>query len=51
MDQEIRVLDPFCDALVGQQRADIVSSEELGELFRRNVSIDGHHLLRALAAP
>src|SRR5262249_50096904 len=48
MDQEIRVLDPFRDALVGQQRADIVSRKKLGELFRRNVGVDGHHLLRAL---
>ena len=48
MNQEVRVLDPFRDTLIGQKLANIVAGEELAELFRRNVGIDGHYLLREL---
>src|SRR5262245_16820365 len=51
MDKKIRVLDPFRDALVGKQVPDVVASEELGEVFRGNVGIDGHQVLRSGRLP
>src|SRR5690242_3487404 len=46
VNQEVRVLDPFRNTLVRQKLANIVAGEELAELFRGNVGIDGHLLLR-----
>ena len=42
VDQEVRVLDAFGDALVGEQFADVVAGEKGRELFRRDVGVDGH---------
>ena len=42
VDEEIRVLDPFRDALVGEQFPDVVIGEEGPEVFRRYVGIDRH---------
>ena len=42
VDQEVRVLDPLGDALVGEQLADVVAGEKGREVFRRDVRIDGH---------
>ena len=47
VDQEIGVLDPLGDALVGEQLADVVAGQEGLELLRRNVGIDRHHVLRS----
>jgi len=51
MDQEIRVLDPLRDALVGQKLADIVAGQKGPKILRRNVGIDGHQMLRPKAKP
>src|SRR4029450_2695460 len=40
--QKIRVFDALCDALVGEQFADVISGQKAGEIFRRNVGVDGH---------
>ena len=34
VDQEVGVLDPLGDALVGQQLAEIVIGQEIGQVFR-----------------
>ena len=46
MNQKIRVLDALGDALVGQKLADVVTGEELAEVFRRDVGIDSHGSLQ-----
>ena len=50
MDQKIRVLDAFGDALVGQQLADVVAGEEAGEVFRRDIGVNRHKESPDLAA-
>ena len=42
VDQKIRVLDALGDALVGHELADVVTGEEGGEVFRRDIGIDRH---------
>jgi len=46
MDEKIRVLDAFRDALVGKQLADVVIGEEGREVFRRDIGIDSHEGLQ-----
>ena len=46
VDEKIRVLDPFGDALVGQQLADVVAGEEGRKIFRRDIGIDRHEALQ-----
>ena len=40
--EEIRVLDAFRDAFVGQQFSEVIVGEKSGKLLRRDISIDGH---------
>ena len=40
--QEIRVLHALGDALVGEQFADVVALQKIGELVRGDVGIDRH---------
>ena len=42
MNQEIRVLDPLSNTLVGKQIADVVTGEKDREVLRRNVGVDRH---------
>ena len=42
MDEKIRVLDPFRDALVGEQLTDVVIGEKGRKLLRHHVGIDRH---------
>ncbi len=42
VDEKVRVLDPFRDALVGEQLADIVAGEKGSKILRRYVRVDGH---------
>ena len=42
VDEEVRILHPLGDPLVGQELAEIVVRQEIGQVFRRNVGIDGH---------
>ena len=49
--QEIGVLDPFGNALVGQQGADIVAGEELLEFLVGDIGIDGHGRTRCPPVP
>ena len=42
VDQEVRVLDPLRDALVGQQLAELVAGQKARQFLRRDVGIDGH---------
>ena len=46
VDQEVRVLDPLRDALVGQQLAELVAGEKAGQFLRGDVGIDGHAMLQ-----
>src|SRR5690606_26592302 len=51
--QEVRVLDPFGNTLVGKQIADGVAFQERAELHLGNVGIDGHQadpLTKAMSA-
>ena len=50
VDEKIRILDAFGDALVGQQLADVVTGEERPEVFRRDIGIDRHENLQRDAA-
>ena len=43
VDQEVRVLDPFGDPLVGEQLADVVAGEKGREVLRRHIGVDGHN--------
>jgi hypothetical protein len=42
VDEKVRVLDALGDPLVGEELAQIVIRQEIGQVFRRNVGIDGH---------
>jgi hypothetical protein len=42
VDEKVRVLDPFRDALVGEQVSDVVAGEKGRKVLRRNVGVDGH---------
>lgn len=48
--QEVRILDAFGDALVGEQFADVVTFEEFRELFGGDVGVDRHMVYSATAA-
>ena len=48
VDQKIRVLDAFGDALIGKKLTDVVAGKERREVFRRDVGIDGHESLQCL---
>src|SRR5215469_1184593 len=41
-DEEVRVLDTFCDALAGQHLADVVKRNERSELVICNIGVNGH---------
>src|SRR6266700_3693588 len=43
MHQEVGVLHPLGDALVGRQFAKRVVAQEIGQILRRDVGINGHH--------
>ena len=42
VDQEIGVLDPLGDALVGQEFAKIIAGEKSGQVLRGDIGVDGH---------
>src|SRR5262249_20233183 len=42
MDQEVGVLDPLRDALVGEQLAHVVPGDKGRAALRRDVGVDGH---------
>src|SRR5262245_25352124 len=42
MHQEIRILDAFRYAFVGEQIADVINRKEAGEIIRRDVGVDRH---------
>ncbi len=42
MDEKVRILDAFGDALVGKQLAEVIVGEERGEILGCDVGIDGH---------
>ena len=48
VNQEIRVLDAFGDALIGKKLTDVVTGKERREVFCRDVGIDGHKVLQCL---
>src|SRR4051812_5875828 len=43
MHQEVGVLHPFGDALVGQEFAKRVVAQEIGQVLRRDIGINGHY--------
>src|SRR6516164_8981642 len=42
MDEEVRVFDAFGDALVGEQRADVVAGKKPAQIFRCDIGVDCH---------
>ena len=42
VDEEIRILDTFSDALIGEQLSDVVTGEKGPEVFRHHIGVDGH---------
>jgi hypothetical protein len=42
VDEEIRILDTFRDALIGEQLSDVVTGEKGPEVFRHHIGVDGH---------
>src|SRR4029077_3530130 len=53
VDQEVRVLHALRDALVRQELAEIVLAQEIGQILRRDIGVNGHSgaLCRQSAVP
>src|SRR5262249_38689184 len=50
MNQKVRVLDPLGNPLVGEKLADVVTGEEEGEVFRRDIGVDSHCKISSIVA-
>jgi hypothetical protein len=42
VDEVVRILDTFRDALIGEQLSDVVTGEKGPEVFRHHIGVDGH---------
>jgi hypothetical protein len=40
--EEVRILHALRDALVGQELAEIVLAQEIGQILRRDIGVNGH---------